>query len=77
MVPFWSEFGKIYTDKVFIPEKKFQDLIQATIIASRRRKVVNSFVPTNSNNSKAIKRPNACFCMEDHLVEVYAEELLK
>ncbi|GIY42994.1 uncharacterized protein CEXT_253211 [Caerostris extrusa] len=45
----WSQFQHIDKDEEIPPEAKFQYLIQATIVGSRAREVVESFSPTRAN----------------------------
>ncbi|GBN42230.1 hypothetical protein AVEN_147915-1 [Araneus ventricosus] len=64
-LPFWSQFE--YIDKVddIAPEKKFQYLVQVTVVGSRAREVVESFPPTGENYAKAVDSLKARFGRED------------
>ncbi|GBM68037.1 hypothetical protein AVEN_75877-1 [Araneus ventricosus] len=76
-LPFWSQFEHTDKDDDIAPENKFQYLVQATVIGSRAREVVESFPPTGENYAKAVDSLKARFGREDLLVEVYVRELLK
>ncbi|GBN27315.1 hypothetical protein AVEN_190516-1 [Araneus ventricosus] len=76
-LPFWSQFEHIDKDDDIAPENKFQYLVQATVVGSRAREVVESFPPTGENYAKAVDSLKARFGREDLLVEVYVRELLK
>ncbi|GBO38662.1 hypothetical protein AVEN_166485-1, partial [Araneus ventricosus] len=76
-LPFWSQFEHVDKDDDIAPENKFQYLVQATVVGSRAREVVESFPPTGENYVKAVDSLKARFGREDLLVEVYVRELLK
>ncbi|GFV27765.1 uncharacterized protein TNCV_4169871 [Trichonephila clavipes] len=71
------EFEHIHIDGDKAPENKFQCLIQTTAAGSRAREIVESFLPTSANYSKAVESLKAHFGRNDLLVEVYVRELLK
>ncbi|GBL72837.1 hypothetical protein AVEN_39305-1 [Araneus ventricosus] len=76
-LPFWSQFEHVDKDDDIASENKFQYLVQATVVGSRAREVVESFPPTGENYAKAVDSLKARFGREDLLVEVYVRELLK
>ncbi|XP_015926474.1 uncharacterized protein [Parasteatoda tepidariorum] len=76
-LPFWSQFQHIDKDADIALEDKFHYLIQATVMGSRAREIVESFPPTGANYTKAIDSLKSRFGNEDLLVEIYARELLK
>ncbi|GBN63233.1 hypothetical protein AVEN_79661-1 [Araneus ventricosus] len=76
-LPFWSQFEHVDKDDDIAPENKFQYLVQATVVGSRAREVVESFPPTGENYAKAVDSLKARFGREDLLVKVYVRELLK
>ncbi|GBN40527.1 hypothetical protein AVEN_120918-1 [Araneus ventricosus] len=76
-LPFWSQFEHVDKDDDIAPENKFQYLVQTTVVGSRAREVVESFLPTGENYAKAVDSLKARFGREDLLVEVYVRELLK
>ncbi|GBN96939.1 hypothetical protein AVEN_232744-1 [Araneus ventricosus] len=76
-LPFWSQFEHIDKDDDIAPENKFQYLVEATVVGSRAREVVESFPPTGENYVKAVDSLKARFGREDLSVEVYVRELLK
>ncbi|GBM61399.1 hypothetical protein AVEN_70762-1 [Araneus ventricosus] len=74
---FWRQFEHIDSDDDIASENIFQYLVQATVVGSRARKVVESFPPTVENYAKAVDSLKARFGKEDLLVEVHVRELLK
>ncbi|GBO10556.1 hypothetical protein AVEN_190259-1, partial [Araneus ventricosus] len=76
-LPFWSQFYHIDKDYDIAPENKFQYLVQAIVVCSRAREVVETFPPTGENYAKAVDSLKARFGRGDRLVEVYVRELLK
>nr|XP_042908443.1 uncharacterized protein LOC107452148 [Parasteatoda tepidariorum] len=76
-LPFWSQFQHIDNDADIALEDKFQYLIQATVMGSRAREIVESFPPTGENYTKAVDSLKSRFGNEDLLVEIYVRELLK
>ncbi|GIX84445.1 endonuclease [Caerostris darwini] len=74
-IPFWSQFQHIDKDEEIAPEDKFQYLIQATIVGSSAREVVESFPPTGSNYRKAVESLKSRFGKDDLLVESFKDYL--
>ncbi|GBM32587.1 hypothetical protein AVEN_195549-1 [Araneus ventricosus] len=58
---FWSQFEDIDKDYDIAPENKFQYLVQANVVGSRVREVVESFPPTGENYAKAVDSLKARF----------------
>ncbi|GIY19693.1 endonuclease [Caerostris extrusa] len=73
---FRSHFQHTDKDEDIAPEDKFQYLIQATIVGSRAREVVESFPPTGSNYSKAVESLKSRFGKDDLSIE-NPEDFLK
>ena len=74
---FWSQFKRIHEDEDIDECDKFQYLIQATMVNSRARQIVESYPPTSENYPKAIDSLRTRFGRDDLLVEVYVREMLK
>ncbi|GIY64952.1 endonuclease [Caerostris darwini] len=68
-LPFWSQFQHINKDEEIAPDYKFLYLIQATIVGSRAREVVESFPRTGANYSKAVESLKSRFVNGALLVE--------
>jgi len=43
-LPFWSQFHKIDQDEEISPDDKFQYLVQAAVVGTRAREIVESFL---------------------------------
>jgi len=76
-LPFWSQFHKIDQDEEISPDDKFQYLVQAAVVGTRAREIVESFPHSCENYPKAVACLKARFGREDVLVVVYVREVLK
>lgn len=73
---FWSQFKRIHEDNEIEAEDKFQYLIQAMIVGSKARDVIESFPATAKNYEKAIDVLKKRFGREELLIEHYVRELI-
>ncbi|GBL98576.1 hypothetical protein AVEN_19648-1 [Araneus ventricosus] len=72
-LPFWGQFKHIDKDDDIAPENKFQYLVQATVVDSIAREVVESFPPTGENYAKAVDSLKARFGSESIQVLIGAD----
>ena len=73
---FWSQFQKIDQDEEIYPDDKFQYLVQATVVGTRAREIVENFLPCCENYPMAVACLKARFVREDLFVEVYVRKVL-
>uniref|UniRef100_V5GNX0 Uncharacterized protein n=1 Tax=Anoplophora glabripennis TaxID=217634 RepID=V5GNX0_ANOGL len=76
-LPFWAQFKKIHEDSDIDECDKIEYLIQATVVKSRARQLVESFPAMAGNYEKIIDSMQSRFGREDLQIEVYVRELLK
>ena len=67
LVGFWGQFRKINEDDTIDEDDKFQYLLQATVIGSPSRELVESYPPSGTNYKKAVAQHR---CFFDVLVRV-------
>lgn len=73
---FWGQFRKINEDDTIDEDDKFQYLLQATVIGSPARELVESYPPSGTNYKKAVAQLKTRFARDELLVEIYVRELL-
>ncbi|XP_035220186.1 uncharacterized protein LOC118193241 [Stegodyphus dumicola] len=74
---FWRQFKKIHEDVNIDDDDKSQYLLQATIVGSPARELIDSYLPSGGNYKEAIKQLKSRFARDELLVEIYVRELLK
>lgn len=74
---FWSQFKKIDADSEIDNCDKIEYLIQATVVDSRARQIVESFPSLEENYEKIIDCMKSRFGRDDLQIEFYVRELLK
>ena len=73
----WAQFQKIHEDESVHAADKFQYLVQATVVGTRPRKIVESYPQSAENYPKVIETLKDRFGDPVMLTEVYVRKLLK
>ncbi|XP_035221803.1 uncharacterized protein LOC118194722 [Stegodyphus dumicola] len=74
---FWGQFKKIDEDVNIDDDDKFQYLLQATVVGSPARELIDSYPPSGANYKEAIKQLKSRFACDELLVENLCSRIIK